>query len=109
GIVHEARVVALDLPREADAEQAIDHQPPPRPFGEVAGLLGEANAEELAAQPLGDNARVAAVVARAGEHQNVLPAVGSEPRGELRGRGARALHERRSSSGLALDAADVVR
>ena len=64
-------VVAGELAREADAEQAVDDERPGA-FADLRRLGRERNPEEPLLEPLGDHARVAAVVARAGEDQHVL-------------------------------------
>ena len=107
-ILDERRVPAGDVAREADAEQAVDEQRPGllrhlRHFG------NHVDAEKLFPQPRGDHASVAAVVARAGEHEDVLALVPGQARGDLGGGGAGAFHERRLGfAGGALDAPDVV-
>ncbi len=108
-VFDEARVVAFDVACEADAEEAVDHQPPRFVLGELGGVE-QRDAEKLLPQEPGHDFGVAAVVAGTGEDEDVLLLVGGEPGGELGGRGAGALHERRFHlAGFAFDAPDIVR
>ena len=78
-VLHHACIFAVDVAREADAEEAVDDKAP-FPVGNLLHAARHAHAVELLLQAGGGNARIAAVVARPGEHEDVLFLVGGELR-----------------------------
>src|SRR5687768_11700844 len=108
GVIDERSLLAGDLAGEADAEEPVDDHPP-RLVRDLCRACRDCDAKKALPEPFGDDARVAAVVARTGEDENVLSLVAGEPGGDLRRGGAGALHQRRLRlPGGALEAADVV-
>ena len=91
-VLDQRGVLAGDVAREADAEEAVDHQPPGF-FRDPVDLRNDLDAEELLLEQLGDDLGVAAVVARAGEDQNILRALQREAHRQLGRGGAGALHQ----------------
>ena len=108
GVVDQLRVLAVDRPGQADAEQAVDHEVPADVLRDFFRLSRKANPEEPLLQNPRNDLRVAAVVAGTGQDQHVLALVGEQPGRQLRRRGARALHEGQGRVRL-LDAPDVLR
>ena len=109
GVIDEPRIVALEIAREPDAEQAVDDQSPGLVRRELR-LVDQRDAEKLLLQPRRGDFCVAAVVSGAGENQDVLLPVRRKARRELCRRGAGALHQwRHHMAGSGLDAPDVVR
>ena len=127
-------VATFNGAREADTEQAVDHEAASVRRGERVGdrtacgppaLMGGSGirrqCRNVAAKDDGDgikpllevtrgHERVAAVVAGAGEQQYRFAAVGGQRAGELCGGQARPFHQRRGDTGMArLDAAYVSR
>src|SRR5688572_14007935 len=106
GVIDELRILAGDVACEADAEKAVDHQPPTFLEWQLVRTAGDGDAEELFLQARRRDARVAAVVARSCQDQRVF--ADAKLCRELRRGGAGALHQR-SLAGLLLDLADLVR
>ena len=78
-VLHHARIFAVDVARKTDAEEPVDHKAP-FPVGNLLHAARDAHAVELLFEPRGGNARIAAVVAGPGEHEDVLFLVGGELR-----------------------------
>ena len=92
---------------EADAEQPVHHQSP-RLVRHLGALRRHGDAEEALLEQPRHHARVAAVVSRPGEDQNIFP-LRNYFLGKIRCRGGCALHELRlGHAAAALDAPDVL-
>ena len=75
-VVDQLRVLAFDRAGEADAEQAVDDEIPAGVLAESrSDFVGKGDPEKPLLQDPRDDLRVAAVVAGAGEHQDVLALV----------------------------------
>ena len=96
-VVDQCREIAGNIATEADTEQAVDHKAPAHFSRQPRRILGSQRgyAKEPVFQYARSNPRVAAVVARSGQHQYILARVEDELYGQIGCCQPGALHERR--------------